>query len=317
MTEKVLVAGAGGYVGSRLVRRLLELGKEVVAVSSRPVDRWTHRCTGAEALSLDLREYGACQRAVFGVDKVYNLAASVGGIGFVESNYATCLVNSLINTNLLRASALEGVSRYFFASSSCVYPSGIDCPLRESDAHPASPMGGYGWEKLFSEQVCLAFEKERVLPVTIARYHGIYGPGDTREEGKDHVVTALAKVFAKAKRAGDKTVRIWGDGLQTRSLLYIDDCVEGTLRLMDAEIKGPVNLAHPTPVSVNDILLALEEVSAFHPQRFYDLSAPRGRQHKVSDNMKLRGALGWEPSTDLISGIRATYNACWDEVIRA
>ncbi len=312
MNQKALVCGAGGYVGSRLVDFLLRAGFSVRAVSSRPVSRWLRSNPHAENLSLNLKDPTQANKAVSGMNHVYNLAASVGGIGFVQANNAACLSNVSINNNLLFSSALEGVERFFFASSSCVYPDGIQTPLKEIDAYPASPMGGYGWEKLFSERTCLAYASERDLPVSIARYHGIYGPGDIRPEGKDHVATALARKIVRAKKTGASEIEIWGDGSQTRSLLYIDDCVEGTFRLMSNRVEGPVNLANPIPVSVMDILSALQLIAGTNLNVRMDLTAPTGRQNKTSDNAVLRQSLGWEPTTGLFAGLSMLYSSVWE-----
>lgn len=311
MNDKIVVCGAGGYVGQRLVKLLVNRGHEnIVAFSSRPSERSP---AGVEYLVGDLRRREACERAVHNARWVFNLAASVGGIGFVSSETSKCLTNVLINTQLVEEAAKAGVSQYFFASSSCVYPSGADAPFRECDAYPANPMGGYGWEKLFSERVCLSFAEERNLPVCIARYHGIYGPGDVRSVGKDHVATALAKKVIHAKRSGIHEISIWGDGEQTRSLLYIDDCVDGTYIQMMRGVRGPINLAHPKPVSVNQIVTVLEEIAGVKLTRFYQPNAPTGRQHKVSDNLRLRETLNWEPEVSLVDGMRKLYNQLWDE----
>jgi len=304
---KVVVCGAGGYVGRKLIERLVTEGEsEVHAVSRRPAN-----IPGAQCYSFDLKQWDEGYFRVFSdADFVYNLAASVGGIGFVKASNADCMANAAINLNLLRACAATGVRRYFFASSSCVYPPS-EHPLRESDALPASPTGGYGWEKIFSEQACVAFAREKQLPVTIARYHGIYGPGDLRPAGREHVVEALARKFARAQLCGHDSIEIWGDGSQTRSLLYIDDCVEGTLRLMRAGVEGPVNLAHPEPVSVNQLADQFEDITRIKPIRNYQLSAPVGCKHKISDNSLLRALLGWEPNKNLRDGLDWTYNSVW------
>jgi nucleoside-diphosphate-sugar epimerase len=245
----------------------------------------------------------------------FNFAASVGGIRFVQGNTAEALENVLINTNLARECAQAGVQRYFFASSSCVYPGCLETPLRETDAMPADPMGGYGWEKLFSERLCQAFAAERNLPCTILRYHGIYGPGDVRPAGRDHVATAIAKKVIHAKLSGVHEISIWGDGEQQRSFLYVDDCVEGTYRAMSRGITGPMNLAHPEPMTVNELVSHFEEIAGVKLTRFYNAEAHRGRHVKVSDNSLLRKHLNWEPETPHRDGLRALYNELWDRAI--
>lgn len=324
MNERIVVCGAGGYVGKRLVAALVASGqKDIVAHYSRSPRLGMIPTDAVDVSWGDLRDPRTCEAVVHEARWVFNLAASVGGIGFVTSETSKCLGNVTINANLVEASAKAGVQRYFFASSSCVYPGYLPqhplarVPLHESHAWPADPMGGYGLEKLFSEQLCLAYEKERKLPVSIARYHGIYGPGDVRSAGKDHVATALAKKVIQAKLSGVHEIAIWGDGSQTRSFLFIDDCVEGTIRLMERGVSGPVNLAHPEPASVNQLVDVLEEIAAVKLTRFYQPDAPTGRQHKTSDNTLLRKSLNWEPETSLLDGMRALYNELWDQAIRA
>jgi len=311
MNDRIVVCGANGYVGRRLVSFLVERGHENVLAVSRPGAKLFG--PGVKFFGADLRNQSACEVAVQDARWVFNLAASVGGISFVQTHGAECLANVVINTQLVEASKNSGVQRYFFASSSCVYPDGINRPLVESDAYPAQPMGGYGMEKLFSEQLCQAF----ALPTTIARYHGIYGPGDVRAVGSDHVVTALARKVVQAKISGVHEIAIWGDGEQTRSLLYIDDCVEGTYRLMQRGVPGPVNLAHPDSVSVNVIVDVLEDCAGVKLKRFYSEDAPVGRRYKTSDNRLLRESLNWEPETKLRDGLNAVYRELWDKAVCA
>lgn len=314
MNDKVIVCGAGGYVGSRLVKYLSERCDNVVAVSSRPVKDLP---PGVEArCGLDLRQRESCALAVKGARWVFNLAARVGGIEFVQSNTAEALTNVLINTHLVEEAYRAGANQYFFASSSCVYPPGLNRPLQESDCLPANPMGGYGWEKLYSEMVTNYFGVERNFPTCIARYHGIYGPGDSRPKGRDHVATALTKKVIHAKLSGTREISIWGDGEQTRSFLFINDCIEGTYRLMRRGVQGPVNLANPRAHSVNQLVDVLEEISGVKLTRFYQPNAPVGRQIKVSDNTFLRKSLNWEPETSLLDGMRALYNQEWDRAVR-
>lgn len=318
MNDRIIVCGASGYVGRRLLEYLVDLGHQnVVGVAGRLASvtpaMWQ---LPVEWISGNLREREFCRQVVTGARHVYNLAASVGGIGFVQTHGAECLTNVLINTHLVEESAKAGVQQYFFASSSCVYPDGIDRPLKESDAYPASPMGGYGVEKLFSEQLCQAYTYDKALLTCIARYHGIYGPLDARPTGSDHVVTALAKKVVQAKISGVHEIAIWGDGTQTRSLLYIADCVEGTCRMMQRGTRGPINLAHPEPVTVNQIVDVLEDCAAIKLTRFYQPGAPTGRRYKTSDNSALRKALNWEPETRLRDGLNAVYRELWDDAIR-
>lgn len=317
MNNTIVVCGAGGYVGSRLVKYLREKQHlEVRAIFSKlpPGD-----LDGGEYLFGDLKDRAFCASVVKDARWVFNLAASVGGIGYVASHNADCLANVLINTNLVLESAKAGVSRYFFASSSCVYPD-ASVPLLESYSDQfcstGGPMGGYGWEKLYSEQLCLAFAAEKNLPCSIARYHGIYGPDDNRAAGRDHVVASICRKIINAKITQTPEICIWGDGTQTRSLLHVDDCVEGTYRLMKQEVTGPVNLAHPVPVSVNDIVDAFEDITGFTCTRFYQKDPPVGRKHKVSDNTLLQKSLNWQPATDHKEGFREVYRRMWEEELR-
>jgi len=303
---RATVAGATGFVGRALVKHLREHGSYV-----RPVSR---------SLGFDLRNPDEAYLATDDVDHVFNLAAQVGGIGFIEANDADCIFSSVINANLLRAcAASRNPPRYFYASSSCVYPGG-PYPMQEQQALPAMPHTGYGWDKIFSEQMCWAFEKDKNVPVVVARFHTLYGPGDSRPTGREHVIEALCKKFVVAKLSGTREIEIWGDGTQTRSFLYIDDCVEGILRM--ADVRGYVrhlpalNLAHPKPYSVNEIVDLLEEISGIHPLRHYQANAPTGILHKTSDNAALRAALNWEPPTLLPYGLEKTYRDLFDRALR-
>lgn len=319
--EKIVVCGAGGYIGGKFIEYLLNRGHaNIVAISSKPTEKWLrpHENSAVTNQSADLKCPNVCIDAVYGATQVYNFAARVGGIGHISGNQVDCLLSSLINTNLLRAADnWHGLVSYFFASSSCVYPpeSG-DFPFKEEDAYPANPMQGYGWEKLFSERMCQAYRAERNVPTVIARLHGVYGPGDFREAGKDHVIQALCTKVVEAKLSGKKEICIWGDGTQTRSFLYIDDALEGIYRLSNNGIAGPTNLANSEVVSVNQLVDMLEEISGVKLERFYSTIAPIGRQFKTSDNTKLRAALSWEPMKAIQEGLRTTYNAVWERAMQ-
>jgi len=246
---------------------------------------------------------------------VFNLAANVGGIGFIGTQKTECMLSSLINTNLLIAVREEQLAGYFFASSSCVYPA-KEGQLREEDAYPAAPMDGYGWEKLFSERMCLSFAADYAVPARIARYHTIYGPGDVRAAGRDHVTAALCKKVVAAKLSGVHEINIWGDGNQTRSFLYIDDCIEGTYRIMMSMSPGPFNLGNEELVSVNDLVTTLEEIAAIKLMRFYSSDAPQGLQHKEVDNTLIREKIGWEPSTPIKLGLERMYRDFYDRALK-
>lgn len=316
MNDRIVVCGAGGFVGRKLVEHLYQKGySDVLAIvsprSSFGPITWANQVSWVK---VDLMDYEACRRELEGATWVFNLAAKVGGIDYIQKHKASCMLSSVINTNLLRAAREHKASRYFFASSSCVYPDGISV-LKESDAYPANPIVGYGWEKLFSEQMCLAFQEEFGLPVSIARYHGLYGPGDVRNEDKDHVIAALCRKVAEAKLSGSNEITIWGDGTQTRSFLYIDDCADGTLKLVQQGVVGPVNMANYECVSINTIVSCLEEIAAVKLKRFYNATASVGRKHKCSDNRLIGELMNWAPPTSLKVGLERTYRECWDRAL--
>lgn len=309
---KVVVCGAGGYVGRNLVKFLAAKGYDVRAVSRKPLAQGV---AGIEYIAGDLRSPSIARMAVEGAGWVFNLAANVGGIGFIGKQKTECMLSSLINTNLLVAAREEkNLLGYFYASSSCVYPEKPH-PLREVDAFPAAPMVGYGWEKLFGEMMCHSFSEDYGIPTRIARYHTIYGPGDVRDAGKDHVTAALCHKVIKAKLSGVHEINIWGDGTQTRSFLYIDDCVEGTFRIMSGVSRFPFNLANDEHVSVNKIVTLLEEIAAIKLTRFYSPDAPTGLHHKRTDNSWIKAELHWEPSTPIKLGLERMYRDFWDRAI--
>lgn len=314
MSDKIVVCGAGGYVGGKLIEFLLSKGHtDIRAVSFRPFPEWLKTFKEAQNVQLDLRHRRSCEDALDGAKIVYNLAARVGGIGYIESHKVEGMLSSLINTHLLLAASKVNLIRYFFASSSCVYHSGQPGPaFKESDAYPANPTDGYGVEKLFSERMCLNFAEELKVPVSIARFHTIYGPGDVRPEGRDHVTAALCLKVIEAKLSGRNDILVWGDGTQTRSFLYIDDCIEGIYRLVNGGISGPVNLANSERVSVNQIIDMLEEIACIKLHRFYNNDAPQGMKHKCSDNTLLRKSLNWEPLFPIKTGLERMFRDFWD-----
>jgi len=311
---KILVCGAGGYIGGKLIASLLARGhKNIRAASSRPIGKWLKSFDSVENSQCDLGGVFACREMMEGVSIVYNLAAKVGGIGYISANKTECLLSSQITTNLLIAAEKSRVMRFFQASSSCVYPESV-LPLKEHEAK-LFPTLAYAQEKLFGEQMCLAFAEERNVPVSIARIHGLYGPGDVRQAGKDHVAAAMCLKVINAKLSGQHEINIWGDGNQTRSFLYIDDAIEGIYRLTNAGVQGPVNLANSEVVSVNQIVSILEDIAAIRLKRFYSADAPVGCQHKTSDNTLLRESLNWEPMTPIRDGLEAMYRDFWDRAV--
>jgi GDP-D-mannose 3',5'-epimerase len=304
MSRAIVVAGASGFVGRAFIEFLLKRGHKNIRAVSRSENKWADK--DVEHRQGDLRDAAFANSVCRDSEAVYNLAAQVGGIGYIGKHNVECLLSSLINTNLLLACEAHKVPRYFFASSSCVYPDGG--AMRETSAIPANPGSGYGWEKIFSEQMCLAFDGEKRVPCSIARFHTLYGPGDVRPGGREHVIEALCKKVIAAKLSGIHEISVWGDGLQTRSFLYIDDCVEGMYKLANSGVPGPVNLSNPESATVSQLVDYIEEIADVKLERFYNKSAPSGIQHKMTENTKLRASLGWEPSTPLKAGLKKTFD---------
>jgi nucleoside-diphosphate-sugar epimerase len=256
-----------------------------------------------------------------GVDRVYNFAADMGGMGFIESNKALCMLSVVINTHLLEAALDSGVGRYFFSSSACVYAAGKQdssdvAPLREEDAYPAMPEDGYGWEKLFSERMCRHFNEDFGLPTRVARYHNIYGPMGTYDGGREKAPAAICRKVAQAKLSGRHEIDIWGDGQQTRSFTYIDDCLYGTRALMESEIAEPLNIGSRELVSINGLVSMVEQIARVHLKRSYDLSAPQGVRGRNSDNTRIIELLAWEPKTSLMDGLEQTYRWIYEQLMK-
>lgn len=313
-----LVAGAGGFIGGHLVRRLCAEGFEVRAVDLLPVGAWALR-HDADSRQADLRDPAVCRRAVAGCDQIYDLASDMGGMGFIKNHQVDCMVSVVIAVNLLQAAEQAGVERFFFSSSACVYPLGrqsrSDAPaLREDDVLPANPEDGYGWEKLFTERLVGAFHAERGLAGRIARYHNVYGPYGAWDGGREKAPAAICRKVAIAELTGVHTIDIWGDGRQTRSFLWIDDGIEGTRRLMDSAISEPRNIGSSELVSIDDLVSAVEDTAGIKLERRYDTSAPQGVRGRNSDNTRIRAELGWEPSTSLREGLAVLYPWIRDQV---
>jgi len=317
--EITVVAGGGGFIGGHLVKQLLSEGHRVRAVDQHPVEQWHQVSSEAENLVLDLRLAGACDVALHDARTVYNLAADMGGMGFIETNKALCMLSVLINTHLLESARRLSVDRFFFSSSACVYAADKQLtphipPLKESDAYPAEPEDGYGWEKLFSERMCRHFAEDFGLTTRVARYHNVYGPNGTWSGGREKAPAAICRKIAEAKLSGNHEIEIWGDGEQTRSFMYIDDCVQGTRRIMDSTITEPINLGSEEMVTINQLVSTVEEISGITVTRRYDLDAPKGVRGRNSDNTMIREQLGWEPSTALHTGMEHTYRWIFDQV---
>ncbi len=316
----ILVAGGGGFIGGYLAADLLERGYRVRSADVKPLDEWYQVHPGAENVVLDLREIDACRKAVAGVEQVFNLAADMGGMGFIELNKAACMLTVLINTHLLMAARDEGVGRYFYASSACVYNGDKQSiaevsPLREADAYPAMPEDGYGWEKLFSERMCRHFEEDFGIRSRVARYHNVYGPNGTWRGGREKAPAAICRKVATAKISGDPQIEIWGDGEQTRSFTFIDDCVYGTERLAWSEVTQPLNVGSSELVSINRLVDIVEDIAGVQLQRNYLLDAPKGVRGRNSDNTLIRELFDWEPSTTLRAGLEETYRWVYDQIV--
>ena len=309
-----VVTGAGGFIGGHLIARLRAEGHTGIrAVDLKPFDEWYQRFDDVENLRLDLQKAEACEQSCAGASEVFNLAADMGGMGFIETHKTECMLSVLINTHMLVAAQRAGVQRYFFSSSACVYAadrqtSAAVTPLKESDAYPAMPEDGYGWEKLFGERLCRHFYEDYGMETRVARYHNVYGPYGTYDGGREKAPAAICRKVISAVLEGRDDIEIWGDGHQTRSFMFIDDCVEGTLRLMRSDVREPVNVGSDELVTINQLVDLVEAISAVRLKRRYKLDAPKGVRGRNSDNTLIRERLGWAPSTSLAQGLRATYD---------
>lgn len=311
----ILVAGAGGFIGGWLVRRLWERGfRRLRAVDIKPLDQWYQVTEAAENLAgCDLRLRETCQRVVEGAVEVYNLAAEMGGMGFIERNKAACMVSVLINTHLLLAARHSGtVERYFFASSACVYNTQKQqdtaaAGLREEDAYPAMAEDGYGWEKLFSERMCRHFLEDYGLETRVARFHNVYGPWGAWDGGREKAPAAVCRKVIEAIDRGTGEIEIWGDGRQTRSFMYIDDCLRGIDLIAHGDVRQPLNLGSTELVSIDRLVDLVEEIAGVRLRRRYLPDAPKGVRGRNSDNSRLRACFGWEPDTPLRLGLEQTY----------
>ena len=310
---KVVVCGAGGFIGGHLVKSLLDNGAKVIrAVDVKPLDEWYQTSPGVESLSLDLKDKESCMKTAQGAEVVFQLAADMGGMGFIENNKALCMLSVLTNTHMLMAAREKGVNRFFYASSACVYNGDKQTTpdvvaLKEEDAYPALPEDGYGWEKLFSERMCRHFEEDFGLQCRVARYHNVYGPLGTWTGGREKAPAAICRKVIEAKASGKHEIEIWGDGKQTRSFMYIDDCTRGTQAILESEIHEPINLGSSELVTINQLVDIAEEIAGVKLQRKYNLGAPKGVNGRNSDNTKIQQYLGWGPSIRLKDGLAKTY----------
>jgi nucleoside-diphosphate-sugar epimerase len=313
--DLIVIGGAGGFIAGSLARYFHDQGfTRIRAIDKKPLPEWYQRVPGVECLCLDLSNEKNCRRACEGAVEVYNLAADMGGMGFIERFRIECLRSILINTHMIESAYRAGARRYFFSSSACAYNVELQkrpdaAALKESDAYPAMAERGYGWEKLMSEMFCQEYWAERGLETHIARFHNVYGPWGTWDGGREKAPAAICRKVIEAKDTGSRDITIWGDGHQTRSFMYIDDCTQGIDMIMHCDdlIATPINLGSNFLISINDLVSLAEEIGGVKLKRKYDLDAPKGVGGRNSDNTFVQKVLGWEPSTPLKDGLRQTY----------
>jgi nucleoside-diphosphate-sugar epimerase len=319
--QKILVTGAGGFIGGALISVLRNQGhRDIRGVDNKPFDHWYQRFEDVENVSLDLNLKEDCERAAEGASDIYNLAANMGGMGFIEANKALCMLSVLINTHMLQAARKHGVRRFFYASSACVYNGDkqktFKAPsLKEEDAYPALAEDGYGWEKLFSERMCRHFREDFRIYTRVARFHNVYGPWGTWFGGREKAPAAICRKVIEAKISGRHEIEIWGSGNQTRSFMFIDDCTTGIQKIMDSEIVEPINLGSSEAVTINQLVDITEAIAGIKLKRNYDLRAPKGVNGRNSDNTLIKKFLGWEPSTPLRTGMEKTYRWIYDQYL--
>ena len=317
--KMILVAGAGGFIGGAMVAELRRQGyKNIRAVDVKPLDDWYQVFSDAENLSLDLNLKENCETATEGAAEVFNFAANMGGMGFIENNKALCMLSVLINTHMLQAAQKFGVEKYFYSSSACVYNGEKQTDpnnpgLKEEDAYPALAEDGYGWEKLFSERMCRHFHEDYGMYVRQARFHNVYGPHGTWDGGREKAPAAMCRKVIQAKASGKHEIEIWGDGTRTRSFMYIDDCILGVQKIMNSEILDPINLGSSEMVSINRLVDIVEDIAGVKLKRTYDLDAPKGVMGRNSDNTLIKKYLNWEPSIPLRQGLEKTYAWIYDQ----
>jgi len=318
--KKFLVCGAGGFIGGHLVSRLMLDGHEVVCADIKPFEYWFQIYEKNKNYSLELKEYENCIKVSKDVDYIFNMACNMGGMGFIENNKAECMLSVLINTNLLRASLKNKVNKYFFSSSACVYNASKQNEtfipaLKETDAYPGEPEDGYGWEKLFSERMCRHFLEDFGLETRVVRYHNVYGPRGTFDGGREKAPAALCRKIILAKLNNLKSIDVWGDGNQTRSFMYIDDCIDGTLKIFNSEFSEPFNVGSNEQVSINQMIEIIEEIAKYRPLRNYQLDKPKGVRGRSSDNTKIKEKILWEPTIQLKTGLEITYKWIYDQIL--
>lgn len=320
MKNIILVAGAGGFIGGELVNFLRKnVNYKIRAVDRKPISQWYQKFDDVENLSLDLQREDNCYVAAENTKEIYNLAADMGGMGFIEHNKALCMLSVLTNTHLLLAAKDNKTERFFFSSSACVYNGDKQkdpniTSLKEEDAYPALAEDGYGWEKLFSERMCRHFYEDYGLETRIARYHNVYGPYGTWDGGREKAPAAICRKVIKAKITGDHEIEIWGDGNQTRSFMYIDDCIKGSTMLMHSNFRDPINIGSSQKVTINQLVDIAEKIAGIKLKRKYKLDAPKGVNGRNSDNTLILDKFNWEPSISLETGLEKTYKWIYDQM---
>ena len=319
--KKILIVGAGGFIGGHLTKKLLENKNSIIAVDIKPKEYWFQDFEEVRNYyQTDMKNIENCRKVTKNIDYVFNMACNMGGMGFIENNKAECMQSVLINTNLLIACKEFGIKRYFFSSSACAYnitkqQNVFIEGLKENDAYPAAPEDGYGWEKLFSERMCRHFMEDYGLEVRIARYHNIYGPYGTYDGGREKAPAALCRKIIHAKKENLNKIEVWGDGNQTRSFLYIEDCIEGTLRLFESDYSEPVNIGSDEQVSINQMIDIIQEISKIKKlSRDYQLDKPKGVRGRSSNNDLVKKVLNWSYKIKLKDGLKKTYDWTYNEI---
>jgi GDP-D-mannose 3',5'-epimerase len=318
--DLVVVTGAGGFIGGHLVSELQKRGHtKIRAVDVKPFAEWYQKIPGVENQVGDLSLLEACRAAAKGARTIYNLAADMGGMGFIETHKAECMLSVLINTHMLMAAKEAGTQRFFFSSSACVYNGDKQTDpnvtaLKEEDAYPALPEDGYGWEKLFSERMARHFREDYGIATRVARYHNVYGPHGTYDGGREKAPAAMCRKVIEAKLSGKHEIEIWGDGQQTRSFMFIDDCTEGTIGLLNSDIVEPLNIGSDELVSINRLVDIVEKIAGVKLKRRYNLDAPKGVRGRNSDNTLIKKLMNWAPSIRLEDGMEKTYKWIYDEM---
>ena len=319
-SDLVVVCGGGGFIGGHLVADLRRQGfTRIRCVDAKPQTQWYQRFPDVENLVLDLEDKAACYTAIQGAHTVYNLAADMGGMGFIETHKAECMLSVLTSTHMLVAAKEAGVPRFFYSSSACVYNGDKQTDanvtaLKEEDAYPALPEDGYGWEKLFSERMARHFREDFGIATRVARYHNVYGPEGTYDGGREKAPAAMCRKVIAAKLSGKHEIEIWGDGEQTRSFMYIDDCTQGTIKLAESDIIEPLNIGSDELVSINTLVDMVEKIAGIKLKRSYKLDAPKGVRGRNSDNTLIKKLMNWAPSIRLEDGMEKTYKWIYDEM---